>query len=95
MDPYQVILRPKVTEKATGLQQGLNAYVFDVHPKANKVQIREAIETIYKDKKIEVVSVNTLMVKGKLRRVRIQQGYTKDRKKAIVTLKQGQTLEFA
>ncbi len=64
-DPYQIILRPCITEKATALQQAYRAYVFEVSPKANKLQIREAIEEIYRDKKVKVDSVATLRVKGK------------------------------
>ena len=94
-DPYRIILRPLVTEKGAALQQAQNTYLFEVAPKANKIQIREALETIYKDKNLSVESVRTLRVKGKLRRVRIQAGYTKDRKKALVTLKKGQTLDLA
>ena len=95
-DPYQIILRPCITEKATELQQAFNAYVFEVSPKANKLQIREAIEEIYRDKKVKVASVTTLRVKGKFRRPRLQGGYTKDRKKAIVTLrKDGGQIEWA
>lgn len=94
-DPYRIILRPLVTEKGSALQQAQNTYVFEVAPEANKIQIRRALETIYKDKKLSVESVRTLNVKGKFRRVRIQGGYTKDRKKALVTLKKGQTLDLA
>ena len=94
-DPYRIILRPIVTEKGAALQQAQNTYLFEVATQANKIQIREALETIYKDKKIEVESVRTLNVKGKFRRVRIQGGYTNDWKKALVTLKKGQTLDLA
>ena len=93
VDPYRIILRPLVSEKGTALQAKQNAYLFEVEPKANKIEIREAVEAIYKDKGIKVEGVTTLRVKGKFRRVRIQGGYTKDWKKAIVTLKKGQTLE--
>mgnify|MGYP001587493466 CR=1 FL=1 len=94
-DPYRIILRPLITEKSATLQQTQNTYLFEVAPKANKIQIRQALETIYKDKKLSIESVRTLNVKGKFRRVRIQAGYTKDRKKALVTLKKGQTLDLA
>ena len=94
-DPYRIVLKPRVTEKGTLLQEGdRKSYVFEVHPKANKQEIREAFETIYKDKKLCVVKVTTMRVKGKFRRVRIQAGYTQDIKKAIITLKPGQVLEM-
>ena len=86
MNPYQIIIRPWITEQATSLNEQ-NQYVFEVPIEANKIEIRKAIETIFG---VQVKDVNTVNVKGKLRRRRtrrgITQGYTKDRKKAIVTL---------
>ena len=86
MNPYQIILRPWVTEKATSLMEN-NQYVFEVAVEANKIQIRQAIEAIFD---VRVKAVNTINVKGKLKRRRtrqgVTQGFTKTRKKAIVTL---------
>lgn len=86
MNAYQIILRPWITEEATTLNE-LNQYVFEVATEANKIQIRQAIQEIFD---VQVKAVNTVVVKGKLRRRRtrrgITQGYTKTRKKAIVTL---------
>ena len=86
MNAYQVIIRPWITEQATSLNE-LNQYVFEVALEANKIEIRKAVEDIFG---VQVKTVNTTNVKGKLRRRRtrhgITQGYTKDRKKAIVTL---------
>lgn len=86
MNAYQIIIRPWITEAATELN-ARNQYVFEVAPEANKIEIRKAIEEIFG---VNVRAVNTINVKGKLRRRRtrrgITQGYTKDRKKAIVTL---------
>jgi large subunit ribosomal protein L23 len=86
MNAYQIIIRPWVTEEATSLNE-LNQYVFEVAPEANKIQIRQAIQEIFN---VQVKAVNTINVKGKLKRRRtrhgITQGYTKTRKKAIVTL---------
>jgi large subunit ribosomal protein L23 len=86
MNAYQIIIRPWVTEKATTLNE-LNQYVFEVAPEANKIQIRQAIQEIFD---VKVQAVNTMNVKGKLKKRRtrrgITQGYTKTRKKAIVTL---------
>jgi large subunit ribosomal protein L23 len=86
MNAYQIIIRPWVTEQATTLNE-LNQYVFEVAPEANKIQIRQAIQEIFD---VKVKAVNTIVVKGKLKKRRtrrgITQGYTKTRKKAIVTL---------
>ena len=86
MNPYQIILRPWITEKATTLTEQ-NQYVFEVAIEANKIQIRQAVEQLFD---VRVKAVNTVNVKGKLRRRRtrhgITEGYTKARKKAIVTL---------
>ena len=86
MNAYQIIIRPWITEAATSLNAN-NQYVFEVATEANKVEIRKAVEEIFD---VRVQDVNTVVVKGKLRRRRtrngITQGYTKTRKKAIVTL---------
>jgi large subunit ribosomal protein L23 len=81
----EIILRPIVTER-TMQQQALGKYTFQVHPKANKIQIRKAIEHLFK---VRVVKVNTLKVRGKVRRFRHTIGKTSDWKKVIVTLKPG------
>src|SRR5690349_1333675 len=86
MNAYQIIIRPWITEEATSLAAN-NQYVFEVALEANKIQIRQAVEEVFG---VQVMGVNTINVKGKLRRRRtrrgVTQGYTKDRKKAIVTL---------
>ncbi|OUN00817.1 MAG: 50S ribosomal protein L23 [Firmicutes bacterium ZCTH02-B6] len=88
MDPRDVIKRPLVTEKATELmQQG--KYVFEVDRSANKTEIKRAVETIFN---VKVVKVNTVRVRGKLRRQGRWVGRTPDRKKAVVTLQEGQRL---
>lgn len=93
-DPYTIIKRPLITEKGMGLT-GLGKYTFEVDMRANKIEIAQAIEEIFKDKKIEVVKVNTLRVKGTTRRLgRASEGRTSDWKKAYVTLKPGQRLEI-
>ena len=88
-DPYRILRRPLVTEKGTALQQA-KSYLFEVDPKANKPQIRAAVEAIYEGKGVKVSQVNTMRVKGKYRRVRVQGGYAQDWKKAIVTLSKGE-----
>ncbi len=92
--PYTIVKRPVLTEKynpATG--QG-NTYSFVVDKRANKIQIREAIEMIYKQKKIKVVKVNTMRIPGKLKRVGKSVGSTNEWKKALVTLREGDSLDL-
>ena len=86
---YTIIRYPSITEKNTALR-GANKYVFQVEPQANKVQIRQAIEALFK---VNVVSVNTMVVKGKFKRQGKTSGYKSDWKKAIVRLKEGQKIE--
>jgi large subunit ribosomal protein L23 len=84
-DPRDVIIRPIVSEKSYNLiDQG--KYTFEVHPDANKTEIRLAIEKIFD---VKVASVNTLKRQGKSRRTKFGIGRRKDTKRAIVTLRQG------
>lgn len=83
-DPRDVILRPVVSEKSYALlDQGV--YVFEVHPEANRTQVRQAVESIFN---VRVGKVNTLNRKGKRKRNRRQATFGKrpDTKRAIVTL---------
>lgn len=90
MELYRVLRKPLVTEKSTSLLQD-NKYTFEVDPEANKTEIKQAVESLFK---VKVEKVNTMNVKGKLKRVRRIQGRTPDRKKAIVTLKKGDKIEI-
>jgi large subunit ribosomal protein L23 len=81
----EIVVKPIVTERSMQ-HQALGKYTFEVHPKANKIQIRKAVEKLFK---VGVVSVHTIKIPGKTRRYRAVVGKTSDRKKAIVTLKQG------
>ncbi len=97
--PYQIIVRPVVTEKSVaGGSQG--QYTFMVARDANKYEIAEAVQQIQADARnvINVVSVNTMVVKGKTRSGRFfkrsNRGRTSDWKKAIVTLQAGQSIEM-
>lgn len=83
LTPYQVIIRPLVTEKSLHKAERNNQYTFEVHPLANKRMIREAVEELFN---VKVVRVNTQNRIGKPRRFRFKQGRTKAWKKAIVTL---------
>ena len=85
-----VLIRPLITEKSnTGMQD--NKYTFIVPLNANKVEIRQAVESIFK---VKVLSVNTIRVMGKMKRMGKHQGRRSDYKKAIVKLAPGETIEF-
>ena len=87
---YEIVKSPLITEKNTLMQED-NKYVFIVDKNANKIEIKKAVEDIFN---VHVVKVNTSKIKGKLKRVRFQVGMTPERKKAIVTLKEGEKIEF-
>lgn len=89
-DLSAVIKRPLTTERTTSLISE-NKYVFEVARWANKIQIRKAIENFFE---VKVTSVNTMIQHGKKRRVRHTPGRKPDWKKAIVTLKEGETIGF-
>jgi large subunit ribosomal protein L23 len=91
MDPYQVLRRPIITEKSSLQSEYLNRYTFEVDVRANKLQIKDAVEQAFN---VDVVSVNVIRVSGKRRRWGKLVGRTKDWKKAIVTLRPGQTIQF-
>ena len=90
MNNYQVIIRPLVTEKNTNLMQ-LNKYCFEVAREANKPQIKQAVEAIFS---VSVTKVHTMNVRGKLRRRGREFGYTRDWKKAVVTLAEGDRIDL-
>jgi large subunit ribosomal protein L23 len=91
-DIYQVIKNVRLSEKASLLQERNNEIVFEVDPAANKLEIKQAVETIF-DKK--VVAVRTANYDGKLRRKRrADQGRTARYKKAVVRLADGQTIDL-
>ncbi len=83
MDPYQVVIKPLITEKGTVQNEELNQYAFHVHDRANKHQICEAVQTIYG---VRVEKVRTMKRRGKQRRYRYTRGRTAGMKKAVVTL---------
>jgi large subunit ribosomal protein L23 len=93
MNIQEVIKRPVVTEKGVTKKETERTMCFEVAPKANKVQIRAAVERIFK---VKVESVRTVSNTGKLRRRGRFSGYRSDWKKAYVTLKEGQKVpEYA
>lgn len=87
---HDIILRPVVTEESMkGIDQG--RYVFLVDRKATRSQVRRAVEEVFH---VQVARVNTLILPGKRRRQRTSEGWTPERKKAVVTLKPGQKIDF-
>jgi large subunit ribosomal protein L23 len=93
MTHYDVIRRPIVTEKAVGKKDETNTLCFEVNVDANKVQIKAAVEKVFK---VKVAEVKTSIVEGKLRRRGRFAGYRPDWKKAYVRLKPGQKVpEYA
>jgi large subunit ribosomal protein L23 len=90
-DIYQVIKRPLITEKATTLKEKENKVAFVVDRAANKAEIKEAVERLLK---VKVLAVNCSTMKGKIRRVGRTIGKRPDWKKAVVTLRPGDRIEF-
>lgn len=91
MEPEAVIKRPIfLTEKGNTLREDHNQYLFEVDPRANKIEIKRAVETLFQ---VNVRGVNTLIVRGRMRRM--GRGYAKTRnwKKAIVTVAEGETID--
>ena len=91
MSPGEVIHGPIITEKGTLVNELGNQVVFRVHPHANKVEIRHAVETLFK---VRVEKVRTSRLLGKLRRVGRHIGRRADWKKAYVTLAEGSRIDF-
>ncbi|MBA2662478.1 MAG: 50S ribosomal protein L23 [Bradymonadaceae bacterium] len=89
-NPYDIIIRPVLTEKTTEMAED-NKVVFRVNKKANKHQIREAVEKLFG---VDVVKVNTIFVPSKPKRVGRSQGRRSPYKKAVITMAQGQTIDF-
>ena len=90
-DSSSILLCPHVTEKVTMMSKD-NQYVFKVFPRANKTEIRKAVEHLYK---VKVIGVRIINVSAKKRRLGKSQGWKKGYKKAIIQVKQGQKIEAA
>jgi len=88
-NPYKVILKPVITEKSTWLKDKNRDICFEVEPRANKIEIKEAVEKLFE---VKVESVRIVKKKGKTRRVGRNIGKTKDWKKAYVKLKKGEKM---
>jgi large subunit ribosomal protein L23 len=91
MEEFKIIRRPVVTEKATALKDAANQLVFEVDPSSNKSEIKKAVEKRFK---VTVLAVRTQNRMGKPKRVGKTTGRRKHWKKAIVTLKQGDTIDY-
>jgi large subunit ribosomal protein L23 len=92
MNPEQIIKRPLIlTEKGQQLREGENKYLFEVDRRANKVQIKKAIKALFD---VDAVEVNTMIVRGRIRRMGRGYAKTQNWKKAIVRVADGQTIDF-
>ncbi len=88
---HWVLVQPLLTEKITGLRERSNTVGFVVHPEANRVQVKQAVESLLK---VKVEKVNLMNVRGKMKRLGRFAGRRSDWKKAFVTLKEGEKLEM-
>jgi large subunit ribosomal protein L23 len=91
MTPESIIRRPIVLTEKASLLRGENKVVFEVAPDSNKVQIRDAVQKLFN---VTVTNVNTLLMRGKDRRMGRGYGKMQNWKKAVITLKAGDTIEF-
>ncbi|MBN1842804.1 MAG: 50S ribosomal protein L23 [Deltaproteobacteria bacterium] len=91
MTSYEILNRPLITEKSTTQKESTNQLTFEVDRRANKVEIRRAVERIFN---VRVVAVQTMQMKGKVKRFGRILGKRRNWKKAIVTLAQGEHVEF-
>ena len=90
LDSRGILRRPTITEKSTAGIDRLNAYVFQVDPSANKLEIKKAVEDLFN---VKVVKVNTHRRFGKFKRMGKTSGYRQSVKEAIVTLRRGEKIE--
>jgi large subunit ribosomal protein L23 len=90
-EPYKIIRRPLITEKSTIQKEMHNQLAFEVDRRANKIEIKKAVEKIFK---VQVADVRTQNYEGKRKRLGRNLGRRRHWKKAIVTLKPGQKIEF-
>jgi len=93
--PEEILLKPILTEKILKLQEAQRAFGFQIHPKANKLDVKRAVETRFK---VGVEEVRIIRVKGKSKRLGTRRGLSRGRrsdwKKAIVRLKEGYTIDY-
>ena len=91
MDPHNIILRPRISEKGMAHVEGRNQYSFEVAKGANKIEIAKAVSELFN---VKVVNVQTMNQKGKSRRLGWVQGRTPAWKKAIVRLAEGERIDL-
>ncbi len=91
MEPREVLKRPLLTEKATIARETAKEYIFEVDTRANKIQIKRAVEELFD---VKVRQVRTARVRGKVKRLGAHEGRRRDWKKAMVTLAEGNTIEM-
>lgn len=87
---YEIIKAPIITEKSSQLIESENTYTFEVDKRANRIEIKKAIEEIFK---VDVLRVNTINVKRKFKRMGQHEGYKPAYKKAMVTIADGQKID--
>ena len=90
-NPHDIVVRALMSEKGARMREQENQYLFEVHPTANKIEIKRAVETIFS---VSVAGVRTQVVRGKMKRMGLHSGMRSSWKKAIVTLKQGDTIDL-
>lgn len=90
-DPYNVLRRPLITEKSNLMKEEFNQIAFEVDRRANKIEIKEAVKKLFN---VHVVKVRTFTMLGKRKRMGRTEGRTSSWKKAIVTLKEGERIDF-
>ncbi len=95
-EPYKIILGPVVTERSQKMREADNKYVFRVDPRANKIEIRRAVEIIFGEgqKDFKVENVRVMKVRGKMKRMGSRRYKSPGWKKAVVKLKQGLKIEM-
>jgi large subunit ribosomal protein L23 len=90
-EAQKIIQRPMITEKSTRQKEEGRQYVFQVHPDANKIEIQSAVERLFK---VKVLQVRTSNVLGKIKHLGRRYGKRPDWKKAVVTLREGDRIDF-
>ncbi|PIV20685.1 MAG: 50S ribosomal protein L23 [Deltaproteobacteria bacterium CG_4_8_14_3_um_filter_45_9] len=90
-EAQKIIRRPLITEKSTRQKEENRQYIFEVHRDANKIEIQSAVERLFK---VNVLQVRTSNVMGKIKRLGRRYGKRPDWKKAIITLKEGDRIDF-
>ena len=88
---YSVLKKPLITEKSNIMKEELNQIAFAVDPRANKIEIKEAVKKLFN---VQVLKVRTINMLGKKKRLGRSQGKKSDWKKAVVTLKEGERIDF-